>query len=62
VTSYQENGAGIEIIASGTATGSEIIERHREIYNAENLRRQEYQLIDRTECKEYLVSSVEVER
>jgi hypothetical protein len=32
---YLENGAGIEIIASGTVTGSEIIESHKEIYNAE---------------------------
>jgi hypothetical protein len=59
---YLENGAGIEIIASGTVTGSEIIESHKEIYNAENLKRQKYQIIDRTECKEYLVSNVEVER
>jgi hypothetical protein len=59
---YLENGAGIEIIASGTVTGSEIIESHKEIYNAENVERQRYQIIDRTECKEYSVSIAEVER
>ena len=59
---YLENGAGLEIIASGTVTGSEIIEEHKEIYNAENLKNQKYQIIDRTECKEYLVSNEEVKK
>jgi hypothetical protein len=59
---YLENGAGIEVVASGTVTGSEIIEAHREIYNAANIRRQRYQLIDRSECKEYLVSYAEVQK
>jgi hypothetical protein len=58
---YLENGKGIEIIASGTVTGSEIIARHDEIYSPKNLARQRYQIIDRTQCKEYIVSFAEVQ-
>lgn len=59
---YLENGIGIEIIASGIVTGKEIIEAHKEIYNEENLRKQKYQIIDRTHCTQYQVTSEEVER
>ena len=59
---YLDNGIGIEIIASGIVTGKEIIEAHKEIYNEENLRKQKYQIIDRTHCTQYQVTSEEVER
>ena len=58
---YLDNGIGIEIVATGTVTGEEIIEAHKEIYNDENLRKQKYQIIDRTHCTKYQVSSEEVE-
>ena len=58
---YLDDGEGIEIIASGTVTGREIIEKHKEIYSPENLKRQKYQVIDRTECREYNVSDEEVQ-
>ena len=58
---YLDNGIGIEIIASGIVTGEEIIEAHKEIYNEENLRKQKYQIIDRTLCTEYQVTSEEIE-
>ena len=57
---YLDGGEGIEILATGTVTGQEIIEEHKEIYNAENLKRQKYQIIDRTHCTKYLVSDEEV--
>jgi hypothetical protein len=59
---YIDNGIGIEIIASGTVTGEEIIEAHKEIYNEENLKNQKYQIIDRSHCKEYNVSSKDVQQ
>ena len=59
---YLDNGIGIEIIASGIVTGKEIIEAHKEIYNEENLRKQKYQIIDRTHCTQYQVTSAEVQR
>ena len=59
---YLDNGIGIEIIASGIVIGKEIIEAHKEIYNEENLRKQKYQIIDRTHCTQYQVTSEEVER
>ncbi len=55
-----DDGIGIEIVATGSVTGEEIIEAHQEIYSTENLKRQKYQIIDRTECTEYIVSNEEV--
>ena len=59
---YLDNGIGIEIIASGIVTGEEIIKAQEEIYNEENLQKQKYQIIDRTHCTEYQVSSEDIER
>jgi len=59
---YPDNGIGIEIIASGVVTGEEIIKAQDEIYNEENLQKQKYQIIDRTHCTEYQVSSEDIER
>jgi hypothetical protein len=59
---YIDDGVGIEIFASGVVTGDEIIEAHKEIYNSDNLTKQKYQIIDRRECKEYLVSSEDVKK
>jgi hypothetical protein len=59
---YIDDGVGIEIIASGIVTGEEIIEAHKEIYSEKNLKKQKYQIIDRSHCKDYQVSSPEVQR
>ena len=59
---YLNNGIGIEIIASGIVTGKEIVAAHKEIYNEENLEKQRYQIVDRTHCTKYQVTSEEVER
>ena len=58
---YLDNGIGIEIIASGTVTGEEIIKAHKEIYNEENLKKQKYQIIDRTHCTKYQVFAEDIE-
>jgi hypothetical protein len=58
---YLDNGIGIEIIASGIVTGAEIIDAHEEIYNEENLKRQKYQIVDRTCCTQYQVYAEEIE-
>lgn len=59
---YLDNGIGIEIIATGIVTGEEIIEAHKEIYKQENLKKQKYQIIDRTKCLKYQVTSEEIEK
>ena len=59
---HLDNGIGIEILASGIVTGEEIIKAQEEIYNEENLQKQKYQIIDRTHCTEYQVSSEDIER
>jgi hypothetical protein len=59
---YLENGIGIEIIASGIVTGEEVIEAHKEIYNEENLKKQKYKIVDRTDCTEYQVYAEDVEK
>lgn len=58
---YLDDGIGIEVKASGTVTGEEIIKAHKEIYNEENLKKQKYQIIDRTHCTEYQVYSEDIE-
>ena len=59
---YLENGIGIEIIASGIVTGEEVIEAHKEIYNKENLKKQKYKIIDRTDCTKYQVYPEDIEK
>jgi hypothetical protein len=59
---YLENGIGIEIIASGIVTGEEVIEAHKEIYNEENLKKQKYKIVDRTDCTEYQVYAEDIEK
>ena len=59
---YIDDGVGIEIVASGCVTGDEIIEIQREIYSPDNLKKLKYQLIDRTECKEYNVSFEDIKK
>lgn len=57
-----DDGVGIEIIATGCVTGDEIIAAHQEIYSPGNLKKQRYQIIDRTDCKEYQVSSEDIKK
>jgi hypothetical protein len=57
---YIDNGMGIEIIASGVVTGEDIIEAHKKIYNEVNLKKQKYQIVDRSHCKEYKVSPEQI--
>ena len=56
------DGEGIEIVASGVVTGEEIIEVHKEIYSETNLKRQKYQIIDRTGCTDYCVTPEDVRK
>lgn len=55
-----DGGAGIEVVATGTVSGAEIIAAHDEIYSDRNLRRQRYQIVDRSHCAAYRVSADEV--
>jgi hypothetical protein len=59
---YLDDGIGIEIIACGIVTGEEIVKAHKEIYSAENLKKQKYQIIDRTHCTEYRVFTEDIDR
>ena len=59
---YIDDGVGVEIVATGCVTGDEIIDAHQEIYSPDILKKQRYQIIDRTECKEYIVSSEDIKK
>ena len=59
---YLENGYGIEIIASGTVTGEEIIDAHKQIYKKETLKKLRYKIVDRTDCTKYQVYPDEIEK
>ena len=57
---YIEGGFGVEFIGSGVVTGADIIKANKEIYSNEKFSRQRYQIIDRTNCKEFQVSNEEI--
>jgi hypothetical protein len=57
---YINGGIGVEFIASGVVTGTDIIAANKEIYREENLLIQRYQIVDRTQCTEYEVSTKEI--
>ena len=57
---YVEGGTGVEFISSGVLTGTEIINANKQVYDSDNFNKQRYQLIDRTGCKKYQVSSEEM--
>ena len=59
---YLENGYGIEIIASGTVTGEEIIDAHKEIYKKGTLKKLRYKIVDRTDCTKYQVHPEDIEK
>jgi hypothetical protein len=58
---YLRDGEGIEFIAFGGVTGTEVIEANKKIYNRGNLLRLKYKIVDRTNCTEYLVKAEEIQ-
>ena len=54
------NDEGIEIVATGDVYGKDIIDIYPDIYNRDTLHKQKYQLIDRTDCDKYFVSTKEL--
>ena len=56
-----EDGVGVEFIVSGVLTGAEIIEANKQIYGDSNFTNLKYQLLDRTACTDFQVSSDEVQ-
>lgn len=52
---------GVELLATGTVYGREIIQANEDIINDESLKNIKYKLIDKSGCTEYLVSANEIE-
>ena len=59
---YIDGGVGVEYIGSGVLTGADIIEANRKIYRNENFSKQRYQIVDRSNCTEFRVSSEEIQK
>ena len=57
---YIDSGIGVEFIGSGVVTGEDIIAANKEIYSNKNFSKQRYKIVDRTNCTEYKVSTVEI--
>ncbi|MEO1945249.1 MAG: hypothetical protein ABGY11_13190 [Candidatus Thioglobus sp.] len=57
----ENNGEGIEIVATGVVTGNEIIKAHKKIYDKAHLSCQKYHIIDKSKCIEYDVSAKDIE-
>ena len=58
---YIDNGKGIEIVATGSITGKDIISAHKKIYAADTLAEQRYHIIDKSKCTEYNVTAADIE-
>lgn len=51
-----ENGEGVEIVATGTVNGREIIQAQEQIYDEKYLAKQRYHIIDKSKCTEFDVT------
>jgi hypothetical protein len=58
---FIDDGKGVEILATGMVTGSQIIDAHKKIYAADKLAQQRYHIIDKSLCTEYDVTSTDIE-
>ena len=58
---FLDDGEGIKFVSSGIVTGEEVIEANKKIYTREKPLRMKYEIIDRTGCTEYRVSSKDVQ-
>jgi len=58
---YIDNGKGVEIVATGSVTGKDIISAHKKIYAADALAAQRYHIIDKSQCTEYNVTASDIE-
>jgi hypothetical protein len=51
-----ENGEGVEIVATGTVNGREIIQAQEQIYDEKYLANQRFHIIDKSKCTEFDVT------
>ena len=56
-----EDGRGVEVVAEGVVKGQQIIDAHSEIYDGRYLKRQRFQIVDKSRCTEYNVTADEIE-
>ena len=54
--------SGVELLATGTVYGAEIIKANEQLVNDESLHNIRYKLIDKSACTEYLVTAAEIEK
>lgn len=56
-----EDGRGVEVLAEGVVEGREIIDAHKRIYDERYLKRQRYQIVDKSACTEYAVTAEDID-
>lgn len=56
-----EDGRGVEVLAEGVVHGRDIIDAHEKIYDEDCLRRQRYQIVDKSACTEYAVTADDID-
>ena len=56
-----EDGRGVEVLAEGIVQGRDIIDAHQKIYDEGHLRRQRYQIVDKSACTEYAVTADDID-
>ena len=56
-----EDGRGVEILAEGVVHGREVIDAHKRIYDERYLKRQRYQIVDKSACTEYAVTADDID-
>lgn len=56
-----EQGRGVEVLAEGVVRGQDIIDAHKFIYDERYLKRQRYQIVDKSACTEYAVTADDID-
>lgn len=56
-----ERGRGVEVLAEGVVRGQDIIDAHKFIYDERYLKRQRYQIVDKSACTEYAVTADDID-
>jgi hypothetical protein len=57
---YVGDGIGVELLASGSVSGPDIIDAIKEIYSDERFGGMKYLIADKTDCTEYTVTPEDV--
>lgn len=59
---YIDDGIGVEFHLTGIVSGEDVLKANAEVYQKKRLQRQCYQILDRTQCDQYQISSEDIRK